>query len=276
MPHLLLGLVGCLGAASLAVPERDTSSLDTAASTGWVTSPIEQPLDTGSDAAPEGDPYAGAVLRIASPAGGTVWTPDATVPLRADFLAPDGTLLEPLEVQWTTDRDPAWVGEGAALEADLDVGAHRLTARARLPDGTGLAYSVGDVRIQDDAAGTYAGLFQVDLETLGLTFSCTGSSTVAVGPYGTLGQGDGSCLLSVLILDLDLPLSYVFDLDIADDGTVTGEAGAEILLITYNFPAEGTLDPAGVGFDLTFAGDVPLLGPIDATVEAERVSLDVL
>ena len=268
---LLLTLTGCLGTASVAVPEGDTSR-DTGASDGWVTEPIEQPLDTGSEPAGP-DAYSNAVLRIASPQSGTLWSPAAPVPLRAEFIAPDGTLLEPLDVVWTTDRDPGWTGAGAVMDAPLEVGAHRLTARARLPDGTGLAYSVGDVRVQDDATGIYAGLFQVDLSTLGLVFSCTGTSTVVVGPWGQLGQGDGSCLLSVLVIDLDLPLNYVFDLDIADDGTVTGEAGVEILLITYNFPAEGTLDPSGDGFDVTFAGEVPLLGPVDASVQAPRVSM---
>jgi hypothetical protein len=273
----LLLLTGCLGKAALSIPEGDTAppSADTASSgSGFTQGPIEQPLDTGATAPTGADPYANALLRIASPGAGTIWRIADTVPLRAEIISPIGDVLEPTEIAWTTDRDPAWVGTGAAIDVPLAVGDHRLTARTRLPDGTGLAFSVGDVRVQSPFTGTYAGLFQVDLETLGLTFSCSGSSTVVVGPWGQLGTGTGSCLLSILILDLDLPLSYVFDLDIDVDGTVVGEAGVEILLITYNFPAESTLDPEGRGFDLTFAGDIPLLGPIDATVAAPRVSLD--
>ena len=270
---LLLGLAGCLGAAALKIPEGDTSVADTGTPTGFTDGPIEQPLDTGTSGSTV-DTYEGAFLRVVSPTAGSVWPLVGPVELRAELVGADGVVLEPTPIQWTTDRDVAWVGEGASVDATLDAGPHRLTARTRLPDGTGLAHSVGEVRVQSPFTGTYAGLFQVDLDALGLTFSCTGSAAVSVGPWGREGIGTGSCLLSVLVLDLDLPLTYVFDLDIDTDGTVTGDAGVEILLITYNFPAEGTLAPDGDGFDVVFAGDVPLLGPIDASVAAPRVSLD--
>jgi len=128
--------------------------------------------------------------------------------------------------------------------------------------------------VQHAHGGTYVGILDVDGTILNIPVSCTGASVLVVDRYGDEATGDGDCVVSVLGLG-EIPLHYVFELDIDGTGAVSGTAAADLLgWFQYNFPASGTLVPDGAGFDLVFEGSVPLMGPLNGATDAVRVSLD--
>jgi hypothetical protein len=262
---LVLG-VGCTpGTVAWDEPDADPRA------DGWAGEDPWEAASTPTEAGTEDlSMYEGASLEVLSPAPGEVLPLEEPARFEAVLRDRSGSALTAQPVVWTSDVDQVWVGEGEAFDDDtLAVGLHAITAQTELPNGDRLAVSVGGVRRQSVNAGTYAGLFSVELDALGLVVTCTGVSTVVVEPLGQRGVGDGDCLMSAL--GIDLPLAYVYDLEI-EQGDVTGLAAVEIFFVEYGWPVTGTLDPIGEGFQLSFAGDVPLLGTLSAFVDAPRVS----
>lgn len=275
LPAILL--VGCTGTLEVGGLD-DTATADTVPQepgTGWVGEPWEvtDPADpsNGTDL-----PWDQATFRIVSPKSATILPLGETHLFEAELTGPGGPLpLEQAEVRWTSAQDTSWLGTGERFEDDaLDVGIHSLTAQASLPDGTVLAHTVGAVLVQSPFSGTYAGLYQVDVNVAGITVACTGATTILVDPYGEDGFGEGQCLVSIPFLGGDIPLTWVFEPTIDVDGVVDGTIGVSGFgLFTYDFDAEGVVDPLAGGFDVTFAGDIPFIGTIDGYLDAPRVSI---
>lgn len=271
MRHLLpVLLVGC-APGTIAV-----DGLDAVPGEGWADEPWAS-NDTG-DTTPETTlPWDEATLRIASPKSATVLPLGELHHFEVELTGPSGIVLptDDVDVVWTSNQDISWLGIGPSFDDDgLDAGIHSLTAKATLPDGTTAAHTVGAVLVQSEFSGTYAGLYSVDVIVAGLSVPCTGATTVLVEPPGDLGYGEGECLVSIPLLGGDIALTWVFDLEIDVDGVVGGTIGVSAAgLFTYDFPAEGTVDPLGAGFDVTFAGSIPFVGDVDGFVEAPRVSI---
>lgn len=217
--------------------------------------------------------WEGARIEITQPIPGEFLEYGVETPFRAWIVSADEELLEGVEIEWTSDSAPNWYETGPSFDTDaLPIGVHDFTAIATLPNGSVVQHTVGGVLVQHPFGGTYAGLLDVDGTILNLPISCVGVTLVTVDQFGTTGAGDGDCIVS--LLGLDVPLHYIYDLDIDEYGTVSGTAGADLLgWFTYNFPADGTIDPDGVGLDIDFSGEVPLMGPLNGATTAERVSL---
>ncbi len=266
----VLALAACGGTVKIA---EGTSDLGPTASTGWTDSPYEDPPTGGTTTVPVADPFEDATLLVVSPASGSFLPIEDPQAFEALLLAKDGSALDGGDIEWSTALDPSWSALGEAFDDEpLDVGLHDVTAFIELPNGDRLSYTVGGVLVQSKFAGTYSGLFTVDGAYNGIVFTCSGTGTTEVEPYGVKITGDADCLVS--ILGIDLPLAFLFDLDNAD-GVVDGTAGADIFgLFTYDFPASGTLEPLADGLSIDFAGSVPFTGvSIDGSYDAERVSL---
>lgn len=258
-------LVAC-GPGTVQFPDGDEVS-----ASGWVDEPWAQ--DPAEEEAPDTSQYDGATLHIVSPTSGEFMTYGQVASFEAELVAADGTFLESTDVEWSSDRQESWFHQGLAFEADdLEVGIHALTAQATLPNGDHLAHTVGGLLVQAKAGGTYAGILRVNGTIQNIPVACVGSSVIWVDEYGIRGEGNGECLISIVI---SIPLNYVFDLDITELGVISGDAGVDLVgWFTYNFPAIGQLDPDNYGIDMTFNGDVPLLGTLNGSVEAPRVSMD--
>ncbi len=269
-PMLLLGCLGC-GSATVNLDEEPVGA--GSASTGWTGTPYEDPPATGGTTAPT-EVFDNAELRILWPESGAFLPLEEPAAFAAELVAADGSPLDGSAIAWTSSFDPGWSGAGEGFDdTTLDVGIHDITAEIALPNGDRLVYVVGGVLRQSTFAGTYSGLFTADGNYNGLVFTCSGTGLTMCEPYGTDIVGNADCLVS--ILGLDLPLSFVFELENAA-GVVTGTAGADIFgLFTFDFPATGTLLPVSEGLDLAFEGEVPLTGiTITGAYNADRVSLD--
>ena len=247
--------------------------LDAEPGTGWVDSPWAGPTDTETES-PDLSEWEGARIEVTSPEAGEFIEWRSVTPFRAWIVSAQETLLELEDVEWSSDQDPNWFETGPSFDTDaLPIGTHAFTATATLPTGAVLQHTVGGVLVQHAYGGTYTGLLDVDGTILNVPVSCVGVTLVVVDATGTTGTGDGDCIVS--LLGLDLPLHYIYDLEIDEAGVVGGTAGADLLgLFTYNFPAEGTLDPNNGGLDLVFNGEVPLMGPLNGSTTAERVGLE--
>jgi hypothetical protein len=247
--------------------------LDAPPGEGWATDAWATELATAED--PEDvSMWNGARIEVISPEPGSFLDWGATTVFEAQIVAADGTIMPFDDVEWSSDTTPNWYEQGARFESsDLPIGSQDFNAIATLPNGAVVQHTIGGVLVQHPFGGTYVGLLDVDGTLLNLPVSCTGVTVVIVDQFGTEGTGDGDCIVS--LLGIDLSLHYIYELEIDALGVVGGTAGADLLgWFTYNFPAVGTVDPLGSGLDLTFEGEVPLMGPLNGATVAERVSLN--
>ncbi len=260
--------------AGCAPGELSVDALDRGPGEGWATDPLE--TWSGHTPTEPTDPrWNGATLTVLSPAAGDLLIWGATHTFEAEVVAQDGTplSLDDAAIEWGSDLAPNWYQTGASFETDgLPIGIHDFTAWAHLPNGAVLQHTVGGVKVQHAFGGTYAGVLDVDGSVQQIPISCIGAGLVVIDRFGEHGTGEGDCLVNLLAVDV--PLHLLYDLDIATDGAVTGTVGVDLAgWFTYNFDAEGALDPSAT-LDLSFSGDVPLMGPLSGTTTAERISLD--
>ncbi len=248
--------------------------LDDKPGDGWAEGPWEE-WESGDDGAEDLSMWDDATLRIISPEGGTYVVADEDFEFAAVVEAPNGDVLPITDIEWISEMT-SWSAIGDTfVDHSLQVGLHDITAVAKLPNDDVVRYTSGNVKVQNFGSGLYAGTFSVNGSFNAIQFGCIGSNVIAVEPHGEEGIGGGDCLVSLLGFG-ELPLSFIIELDIdPTNGDVTGTSGADLFgWFTFDFPTQGVLRPLDGGFDLTFAGDVPLMGPIDAWLTAERVSLD--
>ena len=260
---------------STTTPDIVTTPIETPGdpSTGWTDAPYATWSD-GETTAPDLSAYDGAWARIVSPMPGEVLPWDEPVLYEVIVRNPAGDDLPADAVFWQSNSDPDFTGTEASFESsDLELGRHDLTVLVDLPNGRRVAHSIADVRVQSAAAGTYAGLFSVDGTVNNITITCTGAAIVDIGNQGAIGTGDADCLVS--LLGIDVPMSWLFDLEQAD-GEVTGTGGVDLLgFFTYDIPVTGgTLDLDSERLEVDFAGPIPFVGDLTAFLDASRVSLD--
>jgi hypothetical protein len=214
--------------------------------------------------------FDGATLRIVEPRSAAFLPLGATHTFRAEVVAADGTVLEDAgDIAWTSSVDPGWSGAAPTFTDDtLDVGLHEITARAELPNGDRLGYTVGGVLVQAEAAGTYVGTITTGFVLQGFPVSCGGSATLIVEPYGREATGKATCLASAG--GFDIPLEYSVDVDVSPP-QVDGVIQVRIIAFDLDFPAQGTLVADELGLD--FAGNV-FGSDFDGRIRTRRISRD--
>jgi hypothetical protein len=220
----------------------------------------------------DGD-FEGSILRIVEPRSAESMELEAPHRLVAQITTAEGEVIPFDAIDWTTDVDAEWTGEGPEIaDAALSPGVHELTAEVILPNGDRLAHTIGGVRVQSRFAGTYAGLFSANVESQGVQAPCSGSAVVVVDVRGEQAAGDASCVAGLQGFELDL--DFVIDL-VNLDGQVSGVAAADLFgFFQYDFPAEGTLDPNEGGLDITFGGNAFDQVIVDGRIQLPRVSLE--
>ena len=268
LASLLLSAAACApGTVSF---DEGTSGLGT----GWATEPFETYEGTTTATDDGLSAYDDAVLTVLSPSP-SEFIPLGTVAVfEAEIVGRDGTVLDS-PIEWQSSTAPGWYEQGALFETtDLPLGLHDFTAQTTLPNGDHLVHTISSVRVQHPFAGTYAGLYDVDGTILNFPVTCIGVAILTLEADGTFADGDGECLIS--LLGIDVPLNFLFEFDIEPDGTLSGTAGADLVgFFTYNFPADGSLDPSG-SLSMSFEGDVPLFGLMSGGLDAPRISLDTV
>lgn len=274
MSRFALVLMAACSTDGVDIPDADPTPTDgdPTSGTGWETGPWEDPEEP--EPVIDDAPYEGAYARIVTPRANEVIPAGEPFVFEVGAYAADGTLLETTGATWFASGDPDFESTELVFEtATLAVGTHEITAVLDLPNGDRVAHAVGGVRVQSPFSGTYAGLFSVDGSVSQLTITCTGSALLVIGPEGDLGEGTGSCLVS--ILGIDVPMSWLFTLE-NDAGMLTGSAGVDLAgFFSYDIPmTAGVADPEGAGLELEFAGPIPFVGELSAFLEAPRISLE--
>lgn len=276
----ILLLTACTQSAAVLIDE-DTAALadtgtpvaDTAIGEGftggeplaWTDEPTEQDWSA----------YDGAYARIVSPQAGSLIPIDGTTVFEVEVRSPEGALLVPDSVIWQSSIDPDFGSDaaGAAIyeTGNVDAGVHTITTLVDLPNGVRLAHSIGGVKAQHSAAGTYAGLFSVDGSVNNIVITCTGAALLEVGDLGVSAEGDGDCLVS--LLGFDVPMTWLFELE-NDAGVVSGTGGVDLLgFFTYDIPVTtGSVDPATGKMEVDFAGPIPFIGELSAFLEADKIA----
>jgi hypothetical protein len=277
LPFLVL-LSACSQSAAVLIDE-DTSAptdtgtapivVDTAVGEGWTD---EASAWTDEPTEPDYSVYEGAYARIASPQAGDLVPIGELQTYTVEVRNPDNVVLTPTAVIWQSNIDPDFQGSEASFETDvIDPGVHTITALVDLPNGQRLAHSIAGVRVQDKAAGTYAGLFSVDGTVNRITITCTGNAILEFGDLGFVGEGDADCLVS--LLGIDVPMTWLFELE-NTAGVIDGTGGVDLLgWFTYDIPVTGgTLDADAGTLEVDFAGPIPLFGELSAFLDAQRVA----
>jgi hypothetical protein len=217
--------------------------------------------------------WAGARLEILSPGSGDFLPLGEDAEFEARVVDAEGDDAGITELAWASDVGD-WTGAGAAFEDDgLEPGLHTLTVSAVLPDGSRLTNAVGGVRVQAETAGTWVGNLLVDATTeyqgTPITASCIGATVVEVGVEGEGGEGESTCIIS--LLGFDTELNHVFRLEF-DGDDITGEAAIDLFGFELAFDAAGQIDgdQLEVGWEGTLAGFADLAG----TLTMEHISRD--
>jgi hypothetical protein len=150
-------------------------------------------------------------------------------------------------------------------------------ATARLPNGDRLAYSIGGVLVQDEAAGIYVGDMLVDVETeyggTPITTSCVGGVTMYVDAYGEAAEGESSCVIS--LFGYDTELAHVFELELGEDGAAVGAAIVDFGWFDYGFEASGELEDEELVAEWSQEIDVYLTLTVTGSLDVVRVTRDL-
>ncbi|MSQ01075.1 MAG: hypothetical protein EXR71_04155 [Myxococcales bacterium] len=234
----------------------------------------------GSDTTDGGDEldatWDNARLVIEAPLSGAFLPMEEDSAFTAVVTGSDGTVLDFPGITWTSDIDADWALSGAAaIDGQLGIGIHAITAEARLPNGDRLAYTVGGVLKQSVYAGVYVGALSVtaDAEYNGTPISvgCSGALTMIVEAEGKVVTGAAGCLLSLLGYDIDT--AYDFALD-NDAGDLSGEAAIDLSVYSLPVATEGTLSEAGE-LEGSFGADVAGFLTLDANYRATLITRDL-
>ncbi len=212
-----------------------------------------------------------ATLVINSPESGAFLSLGAEASFDAVIVDAEGNELDFDEITWTSDSDAAWAVAGASvLDDQLDIGSHAITARATLPNGDRLGYTVGGVLVQSEYAGTYSGTLRMDLVSEQFSTACSGAAMLIIDPYGELVLGDASCFLSFQGFDIDG--DYVIDAE-NDQGVVEGEILLDISGFELPLGLDGGVSETGE-LESGFSGDLMGFASVEGVLTATRISRD--
>jgi hypothetical protein len=232
----------------------------------------------GETAEPDYSEWDNATLEIITPASGAFLPYHEAADFEAVVYDADGNPTDFGDIEWSSDVDSDWGAMARLFEDDtLDVGLHTITAIARLPNGDRLAYSIGGVLVQAEAAGIYVGDMLVDVETeydgTPLTTSCVGGATIYVDAYGEVAEGESSCVLS--LFGYDTELAHVFELELDEDGSAVGAATVDFGWFDYGFDASGALEDEELVAEWSQEIDVYLTLTVTGSLDVVRVTRDL-
>ena len=238
-------------------------------STTGETTPGETGTGTTGTEVEETHAWDEAELVILTPHSADWLDLGATSDFEAVVYDAEGNETDFDEISWSSDVDSAWTPSGSSFGDDsLDAGTHALTAKAILPNGNRLVYTIGGVHVQHEDAGIYAGNLAVDTtfdyNGTEYTTTCLGAATVVVDIWGETGVGDSVCTISLLGYDLDATFDFALELA---DGAIGGSSAVDFSFFTYDIDTEGDVGDGVLTADFsdTVYGYVDLAGELDLT-----------
>jgi len=267
VPFLLL-LVACgSGTGVVEVDKGDTTSgFEESTPEGGEDGESEDPLDDID--------WTDATLHVLSPSAGDVLPYDDTTVFAAEVLDQDGNPTPFEAMEWVSSVG-GWSAEGAELEVDdLDAGVHTIWVEAVLPDGTRLNNSLGGIRVQHPAAGTYVGNLVVDISgeynDFPITASCVGAAVLQIDAYGEAATGDSTCVVG--LLGYSTEAVHVFDFAVNGD-EVDGQVSLDLSFFQLDFEVTGNLGDETIAAD--WATDYGGFLDVAGSMELERVTTEV-
>jgi hypothetical protein len=211
-----------------------------------------------------------ATLVIQSPQSGDFLPWEQDNDFEAVILDGEGNEVEFDGIEWSSSVDDAWAITGRSVEDDaLDVGTHAITARAELPNGDRLTYTVGGVLVQSEYAGTYTGQLRVDLISDQISTACSGASNLVIDVYGEVVAGEANCFLSIQGFDIDG--AYIIDA-VNDDGDLEGEILVDLggfFELPMTISGDVTSDGELTG---TFDGDLAGFAQVEGALTVNRIT----
>lgn len=231
-------------------------------------------VDTGSVADEQEEDLAqwdDAELIVLSPESASFISIEEGGDFSAQIVDAEGKVLEFDEIQWTLVQESGWDATGAQFTDTLPVGTHDIRAKAELPNGDRVSYTVGGVLSQSVYAGTYAGNLVVDLISDQFSTACSGAATATVQPDGEVVLGEANCFLSFQGFDID----GVYEIDAGNDlGEVEGQIALDVFGFQVPLDLEGSVSEGGT-LTGTFTGDLLGYAEVQGTLELERVTREV-
>lgn len=230
-------------------------------------------LDTGSVIEEEEDlaQWDDAELIVTSPESGSFVSIEEGGEFSAVLVNAEGEELEFEEIQWTLVQDDGWDAVGSDFTDVLPIGVHDVRAKAELPNGDRVSYTVGGVLSQSEYAGTYTGSLVVDLISEQLSTACSGAATATVERDGEVVLGEANCFLSFAGFDID----GVYDIDANNDlGDMDGQIALDIFGFAVPLDLEGSVTEDGVLVG-SFSGDLVGFAEIEGTLELQRLTREV-
>lgn len=234
------------------------------------TEDTDQPEDTADDAL-----WGQTSLRILSPSSGAFLALGEDASYEARVYDGDGEEMDFEDIAWSSSADADWAPMGASFtDATLGAGDHVITATAHLPNGDRLAYAIGDVLVQSAWAGTYAGTLTlaVTMEYDGVPYTVggAGGATLTIDPEGVLVTGSGECVVNLMGYEMAMTV----DVDMENlEGSLDGEAAADLYIMAIDFDATGTVSEDGE-LEITFDDDILGYAQVSGSITATRVSRD--
>ena len=183
----------------------------------------------------------------------------------------EGEILDFDEITWKSSVASDWSPTGAEFQDTLPIGVHDLKAKALLPNGDRVSYTVGGVLVQSVYAGTYTGNVVVDLITDQLSTACSGAATLTIDATGEVVDGSANCFLSIQGIDIDG--QYLIGAE-NDAGDLQGDIALDLFGFEVPLSLEGEVSEAG---ELSggFSGDLAGFAQVEGELTMTRISRDL-
>lgn len=211
-----------------------------------------------------------AELVVTSPVSASFVSLEEGTTFSAHLENAEGEILDFDEITWKSSVATDWNPTGAEFDDTLPIGVHDLKAKAVLPNGDRVSYTVGGVLVQSAYAGTYTGNVIVDLITEQLSTACSGAATLTIDASGEVVDGTANCFLSIQGIDIDG--QYIIEAE-NDAGDMDGSIALDVFGFEVPLELEGAVNEAGE-LEGGFVGSLVGFADIEGELSLTRVSRD--
>lgn len=211
-----------------------------------------------------------AELVITSPVSASFVSLEEGTTFSAHLENAEGEILDFDEITWKSSVATDWTPTGAEFDDVLPIGVHDLKAKALLPNGDRVSYTVGGVLVQSVYAGTYAGNVVVDLISDQLSTACSGAATLTIDATGEVVDGSANCFLSIQGIDIDG--QYLIGAE-NDRGDMEGDIALDVFGFEVPLGLEGEVSEEGE-LSAGFVGNLAGFADIEGELNLTRISRD--
>ncbi len=212
-----------------------------------------------------------AELVITSPVSASFVSLEDGTTFKAHLENAEGEVLDFDEITWKSSVASDWNPTGSEFEDTLPIGVHDLKAKALLPNGDRVSYTVGGVLVQSAYAGIYTGNVVVDLITDQLSTACSGAATLTIDATGEVVDGSANCFLSIQGIDIDG--EYLIGAE-NDAGDLEGDIALDLFGFEVPLALDGQVSEDGE-LSASFDGDLAGFAAVEGELVMTRISRDL-